>query len=79
MKFILHIYSVRARWAGHVIFIEEMRNTYIILVRKPEGRDHLQDLDIDGRIISRHILRKLCVRVQTTFICLRTRPSVSLL
>jgi hypothetical protein len=28
-----------------------MRNAYIILVGKPEGKNHLEDIDIDGRII----------------------------
>jgi hypothetical protein len=31
--------------------VGEMRNVYKILVRKPERRDHLEDLGIDGRII----------------------------
>jgi len=28
-----------------------MRNVYRILVIKPEGRDNLEDLGVDGRII----------------------------
>jgi hypothetical protein len=28
----------RVRWAGHVVGMEEMRNAYKILFRKPEGR-----------------------------------------
>jgi hypothetical protein len=32
--------------------MEEMRNAYKFLVRKLKGRDHLEDLCIDGRIIS---------------------------
>jgi hypothetical protein len=28
-----------------------MMNTYKSLLWKPEGRDHLGDLDVDGRII----------------------------
>jgi hypothetical protein len=34
------IKSRRARRAGHVTRIGKMRNTYKILVGKPEGRDH---------------------------------------
>jgi hypothetical protein len=32
------IKSRRMWWAGHVAYMEEMRNTYKILVRKPEGK-----------------------------------------
>jgi hypothetical protein len=39
------------RYAGHVACMVEMRNVYKILVRKPEGRDHLEDLGIDGKTI----------------------------
>jgi hypothetical protein len=29
----------------------EMRNACKVLVGKPEGKDHLEDLGVDGRII----------------------------
>jgi hypothetical protein len=29
----------------------EVRNPYNILVRKPAGKDHFEDPDIEGRII----------------------------
>jgi hypothetical protein len=29
------------KWAGHVVWMGEIRNAYRILDRKPEGRDHL--------------------------------------
>jgi hypothetical protein len=29
----------------------EKRNTYGVLVGKPEGRDNLEDLDLEGKII----------------------------
>jgi hypothetical protein len=32
-----------SRWAGYAACMEEIRNAYKILVRKPEGRDHLGD------------------------------------
>jgi hypothetical protein len=35
-----------------------MKNAYKILIGKPEGRDHLEDLDLDGKIISEWILGK---------------------
>jgi hypothetical protein len=28
-----------------------MKNAYEVLVGKPEGRDHLEDVGIDGRIL----------------------------
>jgi hypothetical protein len=30
--------------------MEEMRNGYNILVRKPEKKSHSEDLDVDGKI-----------------------------
>jgi hypothetical protein len=36
------------RWAWH---IGENKNAYKILVRKPEGKNHLDDLGIDGMIL----------------------------
>jgi hypothetical protein len=36
----------------------DTRNEYNILVGMPEGRDHSEDLGVDGRIISEWILRK---------------------
>jgi hypothetical protein len=29
----------------------EMRNAYTVMARNPEGRDQLEDLGIEGRII----------------------------
>jgi hypothetical protein len=37
------------RWAGHVAHTREMRNAYKILVGKSEGKNHSEDLGIDGR------------------------------
>jgi hypothetical protein len=34
----------RRRWVGGVMRIVEKRNAYTVLVRKPEGRDHLEKL-----------------------------------
>ena len=36
----------------------ERRGVYRVLVGKPEGRDHLGDPGVDGRIILRWIFRK---------------------
>jgi hypothetical protein len=38
--------------------MDELRNAYNILVGKPEGKNHLGDLGVDGRIISEWVLGK---------------------
>jgi hypothetical protein len=41
------------RWAGHVVYVGEMRNAYEMLVGNPEkGSDHSEDLGVDGKMIS---------------------------
>jgi hypothetical protein len=45
------IKSRRMRWVGHVAHMWERRGVYRVLVGKPEGKNHLEDLGIDGRII----------------------------
>jgi len=42
------IKSRRIRWTGHVARMEQIRSAYIILVVKPEGREHMEDQEIDG-------------------------------
>jgi hypothetical protein len=37
------IKSRRMSWAGHVARIDERRGVYRVLVRKPEGKDQLED------------------------------------
>jgi hypothetical protein len=37
------------RWAGHVARMREGRKVYRVLVGKPEGKNHLEDLGVDGR------------------------------
>jgi hypothetical protein len=39
---IMVIKSKRMRWTGHVAYMGEMRNAYIILVGKPEGKRPLR-------------------------------------
>jgi hypothetical protein len=39
------------RRAGHVARMEARRGAHRVLVGKPEGRNHLEDRGIDGRII----------------------------
>jgi hypothetical protein len=38
--------------------MEEKRNAYHVLREKPEGKNHLKDLGIDGSIILTCILKK---------------------
>ena len=52
------IKSRRMRWAGHVARIGDRRGAYRVLVGKMRERDHLEDLAVDGRIISELIFKK---------------------
>jgi hypothetical protein len=47
---IRQIKSRRMRWAGHVAHIGEGRNVYRVLVGKSEGKYHLEDPGVDGRM-----------------------------
>jgi hypothetical protein len=38
------------RWAGHLARMGEGRNMYRVLTGKPEGKDHLEDQGVDGRM-----------------------------
>ena len=53
------------KWAGHVEHMGEGRGLYTVLVGKPEGKNHLGDPGIDGRIILRWIITKWDVGVWT--------------
>jgi hypothetical protein len=44
------IKSRRIRWAGHVACMGEGRNVFRVLVGRPEGGNHWEDLGISGRI-----------------------------
>jgi hypothetical protein len=44
------IKSRRMRWAGHVARMGVGRNVYRVLVGKPEGKSHLKDQGVDGRM-----------------------------
>jgi hypothetical protein len=55
---ILAIKSSRIRWAEHVACMEERRGAYRVLVGKPEGQNHLEDLGVDRGIILRWIFKK---------------------
>jgi hypothetical protein len=50
----------------------KMRNEYQMLVGKPEGRDHSEDLGVDGRIILKFILGKHGLGMWIGFVWLST-------
>jgi hypothetical protein len=43
----------RMRWAGYVARMGERRDVYRVWAGKPEGKNHLEDPGVDGRIILR--------------------------
>jgi hypothetical protein len=46
-------------WAGHVAYMAEWTSTYRVLGMKPEGRNHLEEPGVDGRIILKWIFERL--------------------
>jgi hypothetical protein len=63
------------RREGHVARIGEMRNAYNILVKNLQERDHLENKDVDRRIILEKILRKYGGKLWTGFMWLRLATS----
>jgi len=45
--------------------MEERRSVYRVLVLKPEGKNHLEDPGVDGKIILKLIFRKYGLGVWT--------------
>ena len=64
-KIVLVIKARKMRWAWHVVRMGEKGGVYRVLVGKPEGKSHLGDTGVDGRIILRWIFRKWDVGVWT--------------
>jgi hypothetical protein len=62
-------------WTGHLAGMVEIRIVYTILVKNLKGRDHSEGVGIDGRIILKWILRKMCGKLWTGFIWLRIGTS----
>ena len=56
--------SRRMKWAGHVTRMGKGRGVYRVWVGKLEGKNHLGDPGVDGRIILRWIFRKRDVVVR---------------
>jgi hypothetical protein len=52
------IKSRKMRWAGHVARVGDRRPAYRILVGRPKGRNHLEYLGVDGRIILKLVFNK---------------------
>jgi hypothetical protein len=59
------------RWARHMAHMDEGRNVYRVLVGKPEGKNHLKDQEVDGRMGSKWILGRLVGGVWNGFTWLR--------
>jgi hypothetical protein len=68
---IRQIKSRRMRWAGHVACMGEGRNMYRVLVGKPEGKDHMKDQGVDGRVRSKWTSGRLVEGVWSGFTWLR--------
>ena len=54
---IIRMIKRRMRWVGHVANAGDSKGSYSNLVGKLEGRSNLEDLDVDGRIILKRILK----------------------
>jgi hypothetical protein len=57
----------RMRWAGHVARMGDGRNVYRVLVGKPQGKNHLEDQGVGGRMGSKWILGRWSGRVWSGF------------
>jgi len=64
---------------GHVAYLKEKKHTHGFRWGSLRGRDQVEDLGIDGRIISIQILKKYDGRSWTGFIWLRIGTSGRLL
>ena len=45
-------------WLEHLEHTGEKTNVYRVLVGKSEGKNHLEDVGVDGRVILKWILTK---------------------
>jgi hypothetical protein len=65
------IKSRRMRRAGHVTRVGDRRGAYRISVGKPDGKKHLEDLDVDARTTLKFIFKKWGEETWTALIWLR--------
>jgi hypothetical protein len=61
------IKSRRTRWTGHVAGMGEMRNAKFRL-ENMKGRDHLEELCADGKIMLKRILGKYGEKLWTSLL-----------
>jgi len=46
------------RWAGPLALLKESRNACVILVGRTDGKSHMEDVGVDGRVILKCISKK---------------------
>jgi hypothetical protein len=71
----IHVIKSRRGWVGHVVRMGERTGAYMGLVGKPEGKNHVEDLGVDGRIILQCMLKKSFGKVWTGVIWLKIGAS----
>jgi hypothetical protein len=69
LNFIGYIKPKGMRWAGHVARMGDERKVYKVLVGKPEGKSHLKDRGVDGRMGLEWIFGRLGAGVWSGFVC----------
>jgi hypothetical protein len=51
------IKSRRIRWVEHLARAAYSKGAYRVLMERTEGKNHLEEMDLDGRIILKWILK----------------------